>query len=252
MNKKTIKYLTWIILIVAILILIPIKETRAADVSHSTFKQSENHFCLNKGYPFHGTEKFNTSSISSGTFTFPNDNNKTADTDVLKYIISESVSGKYGNRESVANFTPQKAIWKLAGVTGISSSEADTLNATAYAYNTFVSTTRPVPKVVKEGTDKLVIYYYEATGTYNGVNGSYTNLLVNNISITGASYSDTESGTYTGGYNRKRIYTKNEGQTHATVKYKYETSRWANLELYTSKENSKDTLTKIGLRLSGS
>lgn len=121
MNKKVIKYLIWTIIIAALLILMPAKETKATTkVYYDDFKKSKSLFCLNKGYRFHSFEEFTVSNITGNgvtdedkVFEFPSGTK--VDKDVLKYIILESRKGAYGNRTNVSDYVPQIAIWKLAG-----------------------------------------------------------------------------------------------------------------------------------------
>ena len=230
MNKKIIKYLIWIILITALLILMPMKQAVAysTTVLYSTFATSEDLFCLNKGQHFTYDETFEVGPFSTERFREITGQN--VDEDVLKFIMAESVSGKYGERTSSGNYIPQIAVWKLAG-TSLSNSNADKLIANAYAYKNFPKDT--IPTIEKYGYDGFAIKYFQASGTYNGVTGSYTNLLTDTISVTGASYSTTQS--VGGGYYR-RIYTKTSDSTEATISFNYETNRSANLEIYDSNE----------------
>lgn len=239
MNKKIIKYLIWTIIITAVLILMPGKETRAVTVKYSTFKTSKNLFCLNKGQPFHVEETFTDSNINGSEFTFPNNNNKSAPSNVLKYIISESCSEKYGKRTNISNYIPQIAIWKLAGYDKLTNQNADKLIANADAYKKFCDAGAPQPTIAKDGKN-VIIKYYKATGSYNGTNGEYTNLLVDNITVTGATYSKT-TPVGNGYYNR--IYTKNADAAQVVITAKYEKTRNVSLKKYTAKER-ESTITE--------
>lgn len=214
MNKKVIKYLSWIILIALVLILIPMKQSNAArQVTFEQFRKSRNYFCLNEGYPYRATEEFSSETeITQDDFESPDGN--TVDTDILKYIITEAANNpEYAIRQSISGYVPQRAIWNL--VNNVESQEAGELVNMAKAYDEVVSKIVYPPKIKQLENRKFAVYYSQAT-----VEGqTYSNL----ISVSpNYSHSDPQTVQETG-YTHRIVYTVDDDITTTNVSVRYET-----------------------------
>lgn len=121
MNKKTIKYLLWIILITSILILMPMNKSNAtftinyygtSDDGIEGFSTNKNLFCLNKGDYFGDSEEFDYWDIQYDAY----DNICYGGTlnGKSKYVIEYIASsiGPY-TKYNTSNYIPQRAIWEL-------------------------------------------------------------------------------------------------------------------------------------------
>jgi len=255
MKKKLIKCLAFTVLIIVAVLLIPVAQniskgaTNTVNVKYDKFKTSKSLFCINHGYRFRSSENFTVTSINGETFDFP-DGKKNVDTDVIKYIVTESNTSSR-NKVNISSYLYQRAMWLLVNPNDSelkNDDNAKTIVNKAYAYNNALNNskdgTMKDPEIVQEG-NKLVIYY--SKGTYDGVN--YSNLK--SKTVTGAkSPSNIDLDGKVNGHTHKLEYEPNGSTISYTIEY--EKTRTASLELYnagTEKITDRYYITNSGERL---
>ena len=267
MKKIKIKYLIWTILIAVIIILINAKQINAEEygfsLQYTTFKDSRNMFCLNKGQRFNteyvsankvdSTTEFNSMiskyfkhEVPRGTESYKN---------ILTYIISSRNSYE---KTSISSWVPQIAIWELTTPVGNleniedyweqkNNDEVNKLLAEAYAYDEYckMKTQDKVkePKIeYNNDGSTFYVYYTEIDAIYSassGQSGSGTYKDLIKVSAPGASLVKTEAVSNYDGYTHRDLYRKNDGVDFVEVEITYEIDRKSEIEIWETKSEPK-------------